>query len=190
MKSNYVFSHLGNGKPGLLVQVPRANSYIQYKKNERREHWLESSLEFIATNARKSAKNVEDVTTWLLKTIHLNNPTTFLQVATKLGLHVVQKMNKIEAAAMWTEANVSLRSARIILSHLNQKFKNRVQVPLQELSLLSGITKKYIQPVFKTFIYEKSESVNKKNKKKTKEKIQYWQYDIEDLLLCDYERFF
>ena len=61
-------------------------------------------------------------------------------------------------------------------------------MPLQQVSLLSGITKT-IQPIFKTFIYEKSESVNKKNKKKIKEKIQYWQYCIEDLLLCDYERF-
>ena len=184
-KKQMHFSHLGNGKPGLLVQIPRAKNFLTYEKNKRKEHWLEACIQFIATNTTSSSNSLDNVTAWLLKVIHKNNRNTFLNVATQMGLHVVQKMNSIEAAAMWTEANVSLRSARIILSHLNLKFKNRVQVPLHQLSLLSAITDR-LQPVFGSFIYNKNEGVS--NKEQMKEKIQYWTYPIIDLLLYDYQR--
>ena len=86
---------------------------------------------------------------------------------------------------MWTEANVSIRSARIILSHLNQKFKHRVQVPLKQVSALGAITDR-LQPMFKNFIFRQNDG--DKNKEQKKEKIQYWTYPIVELLLCDYER--
>ena len=163
---NLKFSHLGNGKPGLLIQVPRAKHYTGYDANERKTKWLETSLKFISNNSKMSS--LDDVTSWLLRSIYKHNPSTFLKAATDLGLHIVQKMNNIEAAAMWTEANVSIRSARIILSHLNQKFKHRVQVPLKQVSALGAITDR-LQPMFKNFFFCKNDGdINKEQKRYSK----------------------
>ena len=138
-------------------------------------HWLDSALKFIVktTSDGANTSTFDTVTSWLLKTIHKNNPNTFLNVASDVGLYVVQRMNEIEAAAMWTEANISFRSARIILSHLTQKFKHRVQVPLSQVVALSGITKK-LEPIFDSFVYRKNSS--EKNKEDIGEKIEYWSY--------------
>ena len=128
---------------------------------------------------------MEEVTSWLLRDVHKKHPSTFLKVATDLGLHVVQTMSQIEAAAMWTEANVPIRVARIILSHLHKKFKNRVQVPFSQIHMLSDITNK-LHPIFGSFLYKKKE---KRNENKVSERIEFWTYSILDLLKLDFERF-
>ena len=176
------FTHLGNSKPGVLIQIPKASTYDSYNRNERRNHWLEKSLNFIANHSNNKS-SFEEVTSWLLRDVHKKYPTTFLKVATDLGLHVVQTMNSIEAAAMWTEANVPIRVARIILSHLHKKFKNRVQVPFSQINMLSCISNK-LNTVFDSFLYQKITN----SSEKSKEKIEFWTYAISDLLELDFER--
>ena len=133
---------------GLLLQIPRAKNYVTYDKNERKLHWLEKALKFIAmTNTNNTSNTVQTVTSWLLKTINKTNPTIFANTMIELGFHVVHQMYNIEAAAMWTKANISMRAARIILSHLNLKFKHRVQVPLTQLDVLGNINNR-LQPIF------------------------------------------
>ena len=68
---------------------------------------------------------------WLLKDIYKHYLKNFINTAIDIGLHVVQKMDKVEAAAMWMEANVSFKQARIILRHLYSKFGHTVQVPFK-----------------------------------------------------------
>ena len=182
-KKDLKFTHVGNSKPGVLVQVPKASSYNSYNRNERRSKWLDKALDFISKNSTNNS-SVQDVTSWLLRDVHKKFPSTFLKVATDLGLHVVQTMTKIEAAAMWTEANVPIRVARIILSHLQKKFKNRVQVPFSQIDMLSDITTK-LEPKFGSFLYKK---IEKNNEKKVMEKIEFWCYPILDLPKLDFER--
>ena len=97
-------------------------------------------------------------------------------------------MSAIEAAAMWTEANVSIRAARVIISHLRSKFKNRVQVPFSQIQVLSSVTNK-LRPVFDEFVYRRKEkSCVGRKKEKIGEKIQFWTYNVTDLVLLDFER--
>ena len=139
-------------------------------------------MNFIAKHSKNNS-TVEEVTSWLIRDVHKKYPSTFLNVATDLGLHVVQTMSHIEAAAMWTEANVPIRVARIILSHLNKKFKNKVQVPFSQIQILGNITHK-LKPTFGSFLYSKKNN----SSEKVKEKIEYWKYSITDLLELDFER--
>ena len=63
-------------------------------------------------------------------------------------------MSNVQAAAMWTESNVSINQARIILHHLYHRFKFKVQVPLAQMSWLANITDQ-INPTFESFLYKK-----------------------------------
>ena len=114
--------------------------------------------------------------------IHKTSPKIFLNVAKQLGLHICHKMNAIQAAAMWSDANVSYKQAKTILRHLYLNFKTAVQVPFIQLSHLGNITDK-LQPTFGSFLY-------KKNGEETKigEKIQYWMYPIHELIQLDMDR--
>ena len=94
-------------------------------------------------------------------------------------------MNKVEAAAMWMEANVSFKQAQIILRHLYTKFGVKVQVPFSQIQMLGDITRK-IMPKFGEFIYKKS---NEKENEKVGEKIEYWEYSATDLLEIDFSRY-
>ena len=181
-KKELNFSHHGNCKPGVLIQVPNASTYNSYNRNERRNNWLATAMNFIAKHSKNNS-TVEEVTSWLIRDVHKKYPSTFLNVATDLGLHVVQTMSHIEAAAMWTEANVPIRVARIILSHLNKKFKNKVQVPFSQIQILGNITHK-LKPTFGSFLYSKKNN----SSEKVKEKIEFWKYSITDLLELDFER--
>ena len=54
----------------------------------------------------------------------------FIYVAIKLGCPIFfQKMNKISAAAMWQESNISRKAQRIIVRHLFDFFGKRLIVP-------------------------------------------------------------
>ena len=54
----------------------------------------------------------------------------FLFVAIKLGYPILsQKMDKISAAAMWQDSNISRKAQRTITRHLSDFFGNRLIVP-------------------------------------------------------------
>ena len=86
-------------------------------------------------------------------------------------------MNEVEAAAMWSESNVTLNQARIILHLLYYNFKTRVQVPLTKLYTFSNITQT-VTPTFDSFVYKK----DGENSTKTRETIKYWHFKPTELL--------
>ena len=93
-------------------------------------------------------------------------------------------MTSLEAAAMWIEANVSFKQARIILRHLHIKFGYNVQVPFNKILSLGDITRQLL-PTFDEFIYKKTDEDNDK----VGEKIKYWSYNVTDLLELDFARY-
>ena len=112
------FVHLGNSKPGIVVAVPRSKDYDSFNKNERRFKWLETIMEYLKFH-QDSTVSKESVVTWFVCYISSKFPHDFVQVASEKGLHIRQIMSSVEAAAMWTESNVSITQARIILRHLH-----------------------------------------------------------------------
>ena len=175
------FTYTGNGKPGFVMPIPRAKNYQTYEKNERTNKWLDSILVYLSKHSDGHSK-VDEVCSWLLRDMYKNYPKTFIDTALHLGLHISQKMNHIEAAAMWMDANVSYSQAKIILRHLYSKFGHRVQVPLNQVKSLGDIP---LEPVFHEFFYRKDKDI----KDKVSEKIKYWCYDTQHLLELDMSRF-
>ena len=106
------------------------------------------------TTPKNSTMVKSDAAKWLL--CHLFSPCQhqFTKVTIEKGLHVRQVMTNVEASAMWTESNVSINQARIILPHIHHCFKLRVQILLAHMTQLSNITDE-IEPVFDHFIYKK-----------------------------------
>ena len=116
----------------------------------------------------------------MLKNVYKKHPHIFIKFATDIGLVISQKMSKVEAAAMWVEANISMKSAQIILRHLHHKFKHRLQVPFSAIHNLSSINGK-LQPMFGDFKYVKTTS-------KVPELIKYWTIDPMNLIEYDFAR--
>ena len=171
-----------NGQPGLVIAIPKAKNYETYEKNERINRWIRKILEYLKLHSDE--KNSDKVCTWLLKVMYKNYPATFVKSAVDFGLHTVQKMSSLEAAAMWIEANVSFKQARIILRHLHLKFGYNVQVPFNRIESLGDVTSQLL-PTFDEFIYRKMDEKNDK----VGELIKYWFYNITDLLELDFARY-
>ena len=166
------------------MSIPRAKNYDTYEKNERRVKWLDIIISFIANNATNATNStsIKEVCSWVLRDIYKKYPSVFLKVATDVGLNIAHKMNIVEAAAMWSEANISFRAAHTIVAHLSAKFKSRLIVPMQQINTLSNIP---VEPVFGSFIYRKEDNKSKIQKGET---IKYWTYNICNLLEYDFER--
>ena len=173
------FTHR-NSKPGILVSIPNAKNYSTYEKNERREKWIESIFDFI--NNDESPTQVNDACYWMLKCVYKKHPGTFVTVARDVGIHVVNKMTEVEAAAMWVEANISYRAARVILRHLHAKFNFRVQVPLNQIVMLSNVVLS-LQPRFNEFEFKK-----KGEETKVGERVKYWTISPETFIQTNFSR--
>ena len=171
------FIHRGNDRSGLLVAVPKAKTYATFDKMERTQNWLAQILDFV------NNKNTEDDTFyWILKHIYKKSPHVVVKIASEAGHIICSKMSAVEASAMWVEANISIRAARVILRHLHVKFGKRLQVPFDQITMLSHISKQ-IQPEFGDFKYQKEGNVNK-----VPETIKYWTIKPKDLLELDFSR--
>lgn len=176
------FTYTGNDKPGIVIPIPRSKDYNSFSKSERKYNWIEQIMQFVI-NKKHCTVDGEDVAVWLLRHLYLSCPNQFVNVAIEKGLHVRQVMNEVEAAAMWSESNVTLNQARIILRHLYHNFKTRVQVPLTKLYTLSNITDT-VTPTFGSFVYKKDGD----RSTKTGEVIKYWHCNPDDLLKEDFSR--
>ena len=128
-KKSLEFTHRGNNRKGLLISIPRAKTYESYDKNERRQKWLESIFCFLTSHNNFT---FDKCFQWMLKNVYKKHPHIFIKFATDIGLVISQKMSKVEAAAMWVEANISVKSAQIILRHLHHKFKHHLQPHFQQ----------------------------------------------------------
>ena len=176
-KKSLEFTHRGNNRKGLLISIPRAKTYESYDKNEKRQKWLESIFCFLTSHNNFT---FDECFQWMLKNVYKKHPHIFIKFATDIGLVISQKMSKVEAAAMWVEANISVKSAQIILRHLHHKFKHRLQVPFSAINNLSNINGK-LQPMFGVFKYVKTTS-------KVPELIKYWTIDPMNLIEYDFAR--
>ena len=83
--------------------------------------WLDIIISFIANNATNATNStsIKEVCSWVLRDIYKKYPSVFLKVATDVGLNIAHKMNIVEAAAMWSEANISFRADHTIVAHLS-----------------------------------------------------------------------
>ena len=115
---------------------------------------------------------------------------TFEKVVEKKGLHIARKLNAYKAAAMWTDANVSMRSAKVILKHLRAKLGLTIQVPMTEVTKLGNISDD-IEPVFGSYFCKetKEDSDQTENSEEfITEKVSFWSYDFCDLMELDFKR--
>ena len=123
----------------------------------------------------------DDVSSWFLQDIYKKYPKVFLQVAAEKGLHIINKMSSVDAAAMWINSNVSFNQAHIILRHLHCAFGHRVQVPFDQLRMLGKIS---LEPNVSEFTYKKEGE----SEDKVGEQIQYWNFNAIELLELDFVR--
>ena len=71
----------------------------------------------------------------------------FVATARKLGYPILaHKMSATAAAAMWQESNISVRSQRIILRHMENEFGKRLVVPEKYIHKLG---ENFVPPVCK-----------------------------------------
>ena len=74
--------------------------------------------------------NISISLSWLLQYLGKTYDNEFMLTALKLGYPIVRdKMDKITAAAMWQESNVSKKSQRVILRYFSNFFGSRLVVP-------------------------------------------------------------
>ena len=107
-----------------LVQVPVSSSYEGFRRTENSIKWVKKILLAVG------AEDVNVAAEWLLQHLAECYNESFVNAASSVGLLLHSKKMDAEAAcAMWEEANVGLRSQRIILRHLANFFGRRITVP-------------------------------------------------------------
>ena len=170
------FIHRGNDRPGLLVAIPRAKTCDTFERMYRKNDWIDEIVKFLNSGGE------DEKFKWICKYIYKKSPHVVVQMATELGLVVCNKMTNIEAAAMWVESNVTITAARTILRHLHAKFGFRLQVPFDQISMLSNVTIN-VKPNFEEFKY-----IKKGNDEQIPEIVKYWTISPSTLLELDFAR--
>ena len=91
---------------------------------------------------------------------------------------------------MWTDANVSMRSAKVILKHLHAKLGLTIQVPMTEVTKLGKISDD-IEPVFGSYCCKENNDDSDQTEKSDEvitENVSFWSYDFCDLMELDFEQ--
>ncbi len=100
-----------------LVQVPVSGTYEGFRRTQKNARWLDILLAAGGTEDENVSAE------WLLQYLADIYNDSFVNAACNIGLLLHMKKKDAEAAcALWEEANVSLRSQRIILHHLSNSF--------------------------------------------------------------------
>ena len=174
------FHYVGNNKPGLVVTVPKSKDYGNFNKNQRKYKWVEQIFGFLDQSTNSTLVE-SDAALWMIRHLYSSCHHQFVKVVLEKGFCIKQQMTSVEAAAMWTEANVSINQARIILRHLYAKFKTRLQVPLISMATLSNIND-VVEPTFEEFRYRKEGEPSSK----IAERVKYWYCCPTDLMKADF----
>ena len=201
------FEYVGNCKPGRLVAIPVAKNRQSFMKTAKMVKWVEQILEHIKATSSNTidsdlpdgaATTSHEAAEWLLEYLSKSCEESFIAVANEIGLHSIRKMSAEEAAAMWADANVSMKASEKILKHLRMAFGTHLQVPRKQINSLVGKIFDFVKPFFGTFDYypeeeeQGSNGVKKKTKKtntkKKTEKVSFWMSDFCDLLAVDIEQ--
>ena len=186
------FSYVGNGYPGRLVAIPRALTRETFHKVQKKTGWLEEIVTHIASGKRRNKNDtevlppVETAALWICEALFSNFEESFTYVANKNGLHAVRKMSAVEAASMWSEANVGQTAAKIIIRHLTKAFGHSVQVPMKSIGTLTLDLKNVPTPTFGKYYYYKDK--DKTDRKKKPEVVEWWMADYCAMIAADASR--
>ena len=117
--------------------------------------------------------------TWIFEWLSKERAQATAAAAEKLGwIAKDKKMNEIEAAAMWTDANITKQARLTILKHLRAKFGATLQVPNAKVETLAEDD----LPVFS------GQYSYKKNIEDKPETISYWISNVGDVVAKEVER--
>ena len=202
----FTFKYDGNFREGGMVNIPRCQSKRYFTQAAENTGWIEDILSQVVSNPnpRKKKRNsiensnnddgpvvtISNAAEWLCVYLAENHEETFHEVAKQNGLVGRRKMSKEEAAAMWSEANVPMSVARIILRHLRAAFGFSIQVPERQLNSFTEDIIEIAQPQFGSFLYYKNEQKksNSDPKRQKPEKIHWTMCDCTILIKEDIKR--
>jgi hypothetical protein len=99
------FKHHSKNLPARLV-IPRHNTKtgFLYRACTIGNQWMEEIISLLA-NGDKGC-NKEDADQWIVYYMGLHHESAFTAVAMELGHPIVQRIDPIDAHAMWTDANL------------------------------------------------------------------------------------
>ena len=148
---------------------------------------MQLTIDHIVSSSKEST--FHDMCQLIIEEISRKDYDAFEKVAEKKGLHITRKLNAYKAAAMWTDANVSMRSAKVILKHLRAKLGLTIQVPMTEVTKLGKISDD-IEPVFGSYCCKQNNDDSDQTEKSEEvitENVSFWSYDFCDLMELDFE---
>ena len=213
------FKH-SNNKEGTLINVPRSQKIKAFFDGANKSGWVRNIIAQAAVipppdeddeedndhhidqegRLDSSAENIG--VSWLCSYFAKEYEDNFCEVAMKLGLVAVRKMSKEAAAAMWSDANVPMATARIILRHLRAAFGFHIQVPEKQLNSFSRNIVSVVKPNFGSLLYYKNDKKvvdlgrnllplptdEKRYRKARPERVDYVMFDCNRLIAEDVKR--
>ena len=162
-----------NGRKGLLLEIPMniSTKYRNFQKYSGRTKWFQKLLNHIGGGNDEESTNEGAY----LVSRHLckEYETSMLLALKEHGMPVLEKMDKVTAGAMWSDAQVTLYQRRKILKYMRYSFGSKVMIPETNIQNMgSG----YVKPDFGIYYFRKGTTVKP-------EKCQYWTRCLPDLLL-------
>jgi hypothetical protein len=177
-----------NNSPGTLVSIPHSSNQHSFNNQLKKDNWINHIIK-ANTHQRPEIKK-EESAHWFIDYFFRTFEAAFTTVAKKKGLIKIEKMNAVQAAAMWSEANVPQSSAQVILRHLRIAFGFQIVVPKTLIKKIGTVPTSVSPPVFGTYNYiNKEQSVRDIITKKT-EIVSYWTADLCEMFEADYERMY
>ena len=189
-ENNSVDFTFPNSKPGRVILVPQTSTmdtFLRYAKKK----WIDKILEHIAGKSGSLGDAAEWLSVYLGKCYESN----FLIAANTLGMPLVTRMDEITAAAMWTDANVSLAQQRILSKYIRHTFENSVIIPeATQQAIVGDVTTAAILPIFGEYSFFKDGQKNQNDNGREVPLIQepeicpYWYRNVDLALVYEVER--
>jgi hypothetical protein len=125
-----------NDAPQTLLRVPRSSRKDLFVKNATRTGWIEKLLSAVLPEDLERDKDAEELANdgiededevgtnpsiaawWLIRSLGDRHPDEFIKAANDIGMPIhSQPMDEDQAFAMFRDANIGVRAARIIRKH-------------------------------------------------------------------------
>jgi hypothetical protein len=124
-----------NDAPQTLLKVPRSSRKDLFDRNAKRTGWIDKLLLAVLPEEweEKDANELEDedeiganlsvAAWWLIRFLGNRHPDEFIKAANDIGMPIhSQPMDEDQAFAMFRDANIGVRAARIIRKHFLAHF--------------------------------------------------------------------
>jgi hypothetical protein len=153
------FKYKGNNQRGQLFIVPKCNGEENFKDREKKTGWLDKILEYSVSDSKAE---VDDASSWMLKTLADKNEESFLKLSNKRDPRRV--LSEIGTAAMISDAALTTNQARIITKHTKYAFDRSILFPLQKTGdqIVKQWQRAVSRPVFWNYEYRDPKKQNKK----------------------------